>query len=64
MKSFAFYSAVIDPEDIARRDHMECFIEEILEDRGYRLEKTEIEFLVSWQLAWFFSRLQFMRAFC
>ena len=48
MNPFAFYSAVIDPEDIARRDHMECFIEEILEHRGNRKEKTEIEFLVSW----------------
>ena len=41
MKSFAFYSAVIDPEDIARRDHMLVY-------RGNLKEKTEIEFLVSW----------------
>ena len=43
MKPFVFDSAVIDPEDIARRDHME-----ILEHRGNLKRKTGIEFLVSW----------------
>ena len=48
MRLFVFDSAVIDPEDIARRDHMEYFIEEILGHRGNLKKKSEIEFLVSW----------------
>ena len=48
MRPFVFDSAVTDPSDIARRDHMEYFIEEILEHRGNLKKKSEIEFLVSW----------------
>ena len=48
MRPFVFDSAVIDSEDIARRDHMEYFIDEILEHRGNLKKKTEIEFLISW----------------
>ena len=48
MRTFFFDSALTDPSDIARRDHMEYFIEEILEHRGNLKKKSEIEFLVSW----------------
>ena len=48
MKPFVFDSAVVDPENIARRDHMEYFIEDILDHRGNLKKKSEIQFLVSW----------------
>ena len=40
--------AIIDPEDIARRDYKVYFIEEILEHRGNLKKKTEIESVVRW----------------
>jgi hypothetical protein len=34
MKPFLFDSAITDPLDVARRDHMEFFAEQILDHRG------------------------------
>ena len=34
MKPFVFYSAVVDPMDVARRDYMEYFVDKILQHRG------------------------------
>jgi hypothetical protein len=34
MKPFLFDSAITDPLDVARRDHMEFFVEQILDHRG------------------------------
>ena len=48
MKPFVFDSAVTDPLDVARRDHMEFFIEKILDHRGDIKKRTELEFLVKW----------------
>ena len=48
MKPFVFDPAIIDPLDVARRDHMEFFIDKILDHRGNLSRKTEIEFLVHW----------------
>ena len=48
MKPFVFDSAVTDPLDVARRDHMEFFIEKILDHRGNIKKRTELEFLVKW----------------
>jgi hypothetical protein len=48
MKPFVFDSAIVDPVDVARRDHMEFFVDSILDHRGNLNRKTEIEFLVHW----------------
>ena len=48
MKPFVFDAAVIDPVDVARRNHMEYYMDKILEYLGNIKKKTEIEFLVSW----------------
>ena len=42
MQPFIFDSALVDPLDIARRDHTEFFVEKILDHRG------NIEFQVRW----------------
>ena len=47
MKPLVFDAALTDPLDIARRDNMEYFIEEILDHRGNLKKKSEIQFLVS-----------------
>ena len=48
MKPFVCDAALTDPLDVARRDKMEYFIDKILQHRGNRRKRTEIEFLVSW----------------
>ena len=48
MKPFVFDSAVIDPQDIARRDRMEFFIEKILNHRGTIQKRKDLKFLVRW----------------
>ena len=48
MKPFIFDSALVDPLDIARRDHMEFFVERILDHRGNIKRRKEIEFQVRW----------------
>ena len=48
MKPFVFDPAVVDPLDIARRDHMEYFIDKILDHRGNIKKRSSLEFHVSW----------------
>ena len=48
MKPFVFDSAVVDPIDIARREHMEYFIDKILDRRGNIKKRSTLEFHVSW----------------
>ena len=48
MKTFVFDSAVVDPLDIARRDHMEYFIVKILDHRGNIKKRSTLEFHVGW----------------
>ena len=48
MKPFIFDSALVFPLDIARRDHMEFFVEKNLDHRGNIKRRIEIEFLVRW----------------
>ena len=49
MKPFVFDSAVVDPLDIARRDHMEYFIDKIFDHRGNIKKRSTLEFHVSWR---------------
>ena len=48
MKPFVFDPLVVDPLDIARRDHMEYFIDKILDHRGHIKKRSTLEFHVSW----------------
>ena len=48
MKPFLFDPALTDPLDVARRDHMEFFVEAILDHRGNIKRKTTLEFYVKW----------------
>ena len=48
MTPFVFDPAVVDPLDIARRDHMECFIDKILDHRGNIKKRSTLEFHASW----------------
>ena len=48
MKPFLFDSAITDPLDVARRDHMEFFVEQILDHRGDIKRRTTLEFYVKW----------------
>ena len=43
MKPFLFYPSITNPLDVARRDHMEYFVEDILDHRG-KHQRTHIEF--------------------
>jgi Chromo (CHRromatin Organisation MOdifier) domain len=47
MKRFLYDPAITDPVDVARRDHMEYFVEDILSHRGPH-QRSQIEFLVKW----------------
>ena len=47
MKPFLYDPSITNPLDVARRDHMEYFVEEILEHRGQQ-QRSQIEFLVKW----------------
>jgi Chromo (CHRromatin Organisation MOdifier) domain len=48
MKPFLYDPAITNPVDVARRDHMEFFVEKILYHRGLP-KRSHIEFLVKWQ---------------
>ena len=48
IKPFRYDSSVVNPLDVARRDHMEFFAESILDHRGTQSRSTS-EFLVKWQ---------------
>jgi hypothetical protein len=47
MKEFLYDASVVDPLDVARRDHMEYFVEAILDHRNTQT-RTTAEFLVKW----------------
>jgi transposase InsO family protein len=48
IKPFHFDPEVTDPLDVARRDYLEFFVENILEHRGDPKHKTHLEFRVKW----------------
>jgi hypothetical protein len=48
MKPFLYDPAITNPVDVARRDHMEFFVDNILSHRGLP-KRSHIEFLVKWQ---------------
>ena len=48
MKPFIFNADLVDPVDIARRDYMEFFIENVISYRGNLKRKTELEFQIKW----------------
>jgi hypothetical protein len=48
MRPFIFNPKNTDPTDVARRDYVEFFIQEILEHRGTPSRSTSMEFLVKW----------------
>ena len=48
MKPFIFNIDLVDPVDVARRDYMEFFIDNIISYRGNLKRKTELEFQVKW----------------
>jgi Chromo (CHRromatin Organisation MOdifier) domain len=47
MKPFLYDPAITNPLDVASRDHMEYFVEDILSHRGPH-QRSKIEFLVKW----------------
>ena len=48
MKPFNFDADLVDSVDVARRDSMEFFIENVISYRGSLKRKTELEFQVKW----------------
>ena len=48
MKPFIFNADLVDPIDVARRDYMEFFIENVISYRGNLKRKTELEFQIKW----------------
>jgi Chromo (CHRromatin Organisation MOdifier) domain len=48
MKQFLYDPNHVDPVDVARRDHMEFFVESISSHRG-NLNRSASEFLVKWR---------------
>jgi Chromo (CHRromatin Organisation MOdifier) domain len=48
IKQFHF-SPTADPLDIARRDYLELFVEEILAHRGNVKKDSTLQFFVKWQ---------------
>ena len=48
MKPFIFSADLVDPVDVARRDYMEFFIENVISHRGNSKRKTELVFQVKW----------------
>ena len=48
MKPFAFDPLNTNPQDIARRDYLEYFVDKILGHKGNPKVKTSLEFLVHW----------------
>ena len=49
IKEFRFNPEEVDPLDIARRDTLEFFVEEIREHRGNPRKVSTLQFLVKWQ---------------
>ena len=47
MKPFLFDPSITNSLDVARRDYMEYFVEDILGHRG-KHQRTHVEFLVKW----------------
>ena len=48
MKPFLYDSTITEPLDVARRDHMEFFVESVIDMKGDPNRKTSLEFLVKW----------------
>ena len=49
MKPFIFDPLINDPTDVARKDYLEFFVEDILQhEGGNRSKKTQLSFLVKW----------------
>ena len=48
MKPFIFDPLLINPQDIARKDYLEFFVEKILDISGNINRNTTLEFLVKW----------------
>ena len=48
MKPFIFDPLNVDPQDVARRDYLEYFVEKILEHKKISKHKASLEFLVKW----------------
>jgi transposase InsO family protein len=48
MKPFRFDPARTDPQDVARHDYLEFFVEKILDHRGNLKLKSTIEFQIKW----------------
>ena len=48
MKEFIFNPLYVDPADVARRDYLEYFVEQIEEHRGNPKRLATMEFLVKW----------------
>ena len=48
MKPFLFDPAITDPQDVARHDYLEFFVENILDHRGNLKLKSTIEFHIKW----------------
>lgn len=48
MRPFIFNPKNTDPTDVARRDYVEFFIQEILQHRGKPSRSSSMEFLVKW----------------
>ena len=48
VKPFVFDPAIVDTLGVARRDHMEFFVESIIDHRGNSDRRTETEFLLYW----------------
>ena len=48
LKEFIFNPTTTDPQDIARRDYLEYFVEAIRDHRGLISRKADLQFLVKW----------------
>ena len=48
MKPFVFDPLIVDPHDVARRDYLEFFVEEILAHRGDLRVRSRLEFQIKW----------------
>ena len=48
MRKFIFNPVNTDPTDVARRDYVEFFVQEILKHRGKPTRSSSMEFLVKW----------------
>ena len=44
-----YFSSTVDPLDIARRDYLEFFVEEIIDHKGDVKKVSTLKFLVKWQ---------------